>query len=269
MLAAAKEQQQDDNEQYDTVAKLKLVYEGKRVKEFRVTGNLNKFNPKMIMANITPHIEMRTNVIYSFKSEIHRGAGEIVPYYKTLTSPSGMFTSLEEIQAYFEEPEQKWLDLDNEEVWSKAYLSTKRTTKTRGNYEGKVNFKHVQIRLVASNEPFMRCGPLPHRLRGKRCIYTIDTFDDNLCVWSCLSIHKRHVRGEKNQVENRNCRAGIDLAHEYYGDNKLKRKDARPTKLVDVEGIAKHLDPVFFGSYNIMLYEPKKTRARMQDLYEC
>ena len=77
----AKEQQQDDNdEQYDTVAKIKLVYEGKRVKEFRVTEDLNKSNIKMIMANITPHTEMRAKVIYSFKSEIHQGAGEIVPY---------------------------------------------------------------------------------------------------------------------------------------------------------------------------------------------
>ena len=62
--AAAKEQQQDDDEQYDKVAKIKLVCEGKRVKEFRVTGNLNKSNTKMIMANITPHIEMRAKVIY-------------------------------------------------------------------------------------------------------------------------------------------------------------------------------------------------------------
>ena len=86
--AAAKEQQQDDDERYDIVAKIKLVYEGKRVKEFRVTGNLNNPNTKMIMANITPHIEMKTKVIYSFKSEIHRGAGEIMDYNKTLTSPA-------------------------------------------------------------------------------------------------------------------------------------------------------------------------------------
>ena len=85
VLAAAKEKQQDDDEQYDTVLKIKLVYEGKLLKEFRVTGNLNGPNTKMILANITPHIEMRTKVIYSFKSEIHRFAGEIVPYYKTLT----------------------------------------------------------------------------------------------------------------------------------------------------------------------------------------
>ena len=84
--AAAKEQQQYDDEQYGTVPKIKLVYEGKRSKEFRVTWNLNGPNTKIIMANITPQIEMRTKVIYSFKSEIHRGADEIAPYYKTLTS---------------------------------------------------------------------------------------------------------------------------------------------------------------------------------------
>ena len=93
-----KEQQQDDDVQYDTVAKIKLVYEGRRVKEFRVTGNLNKSNTKTIMANTAPHIEMRTRVTYSFKSEIHWGAGEIVPYNKTLTSPSGMFTSLRRLK---------------------------------------------------------------------------------------------------------------------------------------------------------------------------
>ena len=91
---AAKEQQQDDDERYDTVAKIKLVYEWKRVKEFSVTRNLNNSNTKMIMAKITPHIEMRTKVIYLFKSEVHQGAGEIKDYNKALTSPPGMFTSL-------------------------------------------------------------------------------------------------------------------------------------------------------------------------------
>ena len=69
----AKQQRQgpvarDDDERYDTVAKIKLVYEVKRVKEFRVTENLNNPNTKMIMANITPHTEMRVKLIYSFKS---------------------------------------------------------------------------------------------------------------------------------------------------------------------------------------------------------
>ena len=68
-LSAAKEQQ--DDERYDTVTKIKLVREGKRVKEFRVIGNLNNPNAKMVMANITPYTEMRVKVIYSFKSVIY------------------------------------------------------------------------------------------------------------------------------------------------------------------------------------------------------
>ena len=113
---------------------------------------------------------------------IYWGGGKIHPYSKTLDSSPGMFTSLKEIQAYIEECEQKRLDLDNEKVWSKAYLPATRTTKVRGHYEGKVVFKHVQIRLAVSNKPLMGCGPLLDWLRKRRCIYAQDKFDDNLCV---------------------------------------------------------------------------------------
>ena len=99
----------------------------------------------------------------------------------------------------------------------------------------------------------MGCRPLPDWLRDKRCIYAIDTFDGSLCIWRCLATYKRHVLGEKNQVKKRNCRAALDLLCEYYGDNNLKRKDVRPTKLV---GFAKH------RNVNIMLYETKKDRGK-------
>ena len=43
----------------------------------------------MNIPNVAPDIEMSTKVIYSFKLEFHQGAGEIVDYSKTLTSPPG------------------------------------------------------------------------------------------------------------------------------------------------------------------------------------
>ena len=178
----------------------------------------------MIMASITPHIEMTVKVIYSFKSVIYRGGGKIQPYSKTLDSPPGMFTSLKKIQAYIEECEQKRLDLNNEEVWSKLYLSATRTTEVRGNYEDKVVFKHVQIRLVASNELLIGCERLPGLpdwLRGKRCIYAIDKFDDNLCVWRCLAIDKRNSIQRDTEFVTR---TGLNLAREYYGDKNLKKR---------------------------------------------
>ena len=69
----------------------------------RKKKKVNRDNTKIIMNKITQHIEMRTNVVYSFKTEIHRGAGEIVDYSKALSSPPGMFTSLQEIREYIEE----------------------------------------------------------------------------------------------------------------------------------------------------------------------
>ena len=66
--------------------------------------------------------------------------------------------------------------MDNEELWSKAYLPAERTTEARGNYEGKVVFKHVEIRLEASNKPLTGGGLLPDWLRKKRCIYSLDAF---------------------------------------------------------------------------------------------
>ena len=55
-----------------------------------------------------------------------------------------------------------------------------------------------------------------------------------------------------NRVQERNSNAALNLAREYYGDNNLKKRDVRPTELVDFEGIARH------RNVNIMLYEPKK-----------
>ena len=137
----------------------------------------------------------------------------------------------------------------------KSLFTRHRTTEAWDNYQGNVIFKYVQIRLVASNEPLIDRGPLSDWLRKKHCTYALDTFDDNLCVWSCHAIYKWHDRGEENQVEKRNLKAALNLAREYYSDNTLKRKDVRPAKRVGFEGISK------YHNLNLMLYEPKEDRG--------
>ena len=94
----------------------------------------------------------------------------------------------------------------------------------------------------------MGCGPLLDCPRNKRCIYALDTFDDNLCVWRCLVTYKRLACGEKNRVQERNRNAALNLVREYYSDNNLKKRDVRPTNFVDFEGIGRH------HNVNIMLY---------------
>ena len=93
------------------------------------------------------------------------------------------------------------------------------------------------IKLIASNELLLGGVPLPDCLRKKRCIHSLDTFDDNLCVWRCLAIYSRRdvKRGSEFVTKE-----ALNLAREFYSDNKLKRKDVRATRLEDFEGIAKH-----------------------------
>ena len=59
-------------------------------------------------------------------------------------------------------------------------------------------------------------------------------------------------------------RAATNVAREYYGDNNLKRKDVRPTKLVDFEGIARHHNYYY---YQFILFWHKKNVVHNYKMY--
>ena len=162
---------------------IKLVENGDRVKVFKTTGNLNFDLTDIIMEKITPIIETRTKVIHAFSCVIYRGQGEIIEYSKTFKAPSGTFLSLSDIKEYIRQCEQKRLDLEDSETWSKAYLPATATYNSKGVYGGRVLFTSVSTKIILSNEPLLGCGPLPKWLADKKCIYAIDKIDDNLCLW--------------------------------------------------------------------------------------
>ena len=232
---------------------IKLLENGGRVKVFKTTGNLNFDLTEIIMEKITPIIEMRTKVIHAFSCVIYRGQGEIIEYSKTFKAPSGTFSSLSDIKEYILECEQKRLDLEDFETWSKAYLPATATYNSKGVYEGRVLFTSVSTKIILSNEPLLGCGPLPKWLADKKCIYAIDKIDNNLCLWRCLVIHQRIMKGKKRPEEKTN-RDALKLARDFYKNPNLKREDVKPTRLVDFENIAKQF------KVNIRLFELEKER---------
>ena len=238
---------------------IKLVENGDRVKVFKTTGNLNFDLTDKIMEKITPIIETRTKVIHAFSCVIYRGQGEIIEYSKTFKAPSGTFSSLAEIKEYIRQCEQKRLDLEDSETWSKAYLPATATYNSKGVYEGRVLFTSVSTKIILSNEPLLGCGPLPKWLADKKCIYAIDKIDDNLCLWRCLAIHQRIMKGKKRPEEDTN-RDALKLAGDFYKNPNLKREDVKPTRLVDFENIAKQF------KVNIRLFEPAKERKTVWKL---
>ena len=230
---------------------IKLVENGDRAKVFKTTGNLNFDLTDIIMEKITPIIETRTKVIHAFSCVIYRGQGEIIEYSKTFKAPPGTFSSLSDIKEYIHQCEQKRLDLEDAETWSKAYLPATATYASKGVYEGRVLFTSVSTKIILSNEPLLGCGPLPKWLADKKCIYAIDKINDNLCLWRCLAIHQRIVKGKKRPEEDTN-RDALKLARDFYRIPNLKREDVKPTRLVGFENIAKQF------KVNIRLFELAK-----------
>ena len=220
---------------------IKLVENGGRVKVYQTTGNLNFDLTDKIMEKITPIIETRTKVIHAFSCVIYRGQGEIIEYSKTFKAPSGTFSSLDDIKEYIRQCEQRRLDLEDAETWSKAYLPAIATYNSKGVYEGRVRFTSVSTKIILSNEPLLGCGPLPKWSADKKCIYAIDKINDNLCFWRCLAIHQRIMKGKKRPEEDTN-REALKLARDFYRKPNLKREDVKPTRLVDFENIAKQFN---------------------------
>ena len=234
---------------------IKLVENGGRVKVFKTTGNLNFDLTDIIMEKITPIIETRTKVIHAFSCVIYRGQGEIIEYSKTFKAPPGTFSSLADIKEYIRQCEQKRLDLEDAETWSKAYLPATATYNSKGVYEGRVRFTSVSTKIILSNEPLLGCGPLPKWLADKKCVYAIDKINDNLCFWRCLVIHQRIMKGEKRPEEKTN-RDALKLARDFYKRPNLKRENVWPTRLVDFENMAKQF------KVNIRLFEPRENKDK-------
>ena len=242
-------------EVFTNKTEIKLVENGGRVKVYKTTGNLNLDLTDKIMEKITPIIETRTKVIHAFSCVIYRGQGEIIEYSKTFKAPPGTFSSLADIKEYIRQCEQKRLDLEDAETWSKAYLPATATFNSKGVYEGRVLFTSVSTKIILSNEPLLGCGPLPKWLADKKCVYAIDKIRDNLCFWRCLAIHQRIMKGKKRPEEDTN-REALKLARDFYKRPNLKRENVKPTRLVDFENIAKQF------KVNIRLFEPKRNEDK-------
>ena len=242
-------------EVFTNKTEIKLVENGGRVKVYKTTGNLNFDLTDKIMEKITPIIETRTKVIQAFSCVIYRGQGEIIEYSKTFKAPPGTFSSLDDIKEYIRQCEQKRLDLEDAETWSKAYLPATATYNSKGVYEGRVRFTSVSTKIILSNEPLLGCGPLPKWLADKKCVYAIDKIDDNLCFWRCLVIHQRIMKGEKRPEKKTN-RDALKLARDFYKRPNLKRENVKPTRLVDFENIAKQF------KVNIRLFEPRENEDK-------
>ena len=162
----------------------------------RFRRDLNNDLTETIYNELEPQIEMGARIVFSFTALIQRGNGEIAYHVHTFRS-GGTFNSLSEIKDYIERCEGERLSLEGA-AWIRAYLPPEKKINKPGVNEGGVEFREVQIKVINTRQPLVGCGRLPDELRKKRCIYSVDDKDDNLCVWRCLAILMNIIAGKQN-----------------------------------------------------------------------
>ena len=100
-----------------------------------------------------------------------------------------------------------------------------------------VRFISVEVKAVINRQPLLGTGPLPDWLRRKRDLVSLDTYDDNICLFRCLAVH-RGARLDRSSNQAR------QLSIDFWGTDK------GPTALDDLRKIESHF------KLGIRVYEP-------------
>ena len=172
------------------------VVEGRRTLEIKFNrfGGLNL--ESSIAGQINRSIEER--VRSRFKLEITSWIqlqniedGSTMDWYNTDLGESPWFETLV--------ASQEWVGRQEE-----ARLSNTNRPNTKWSY----NFtKAVYVKVILDRHPlFLGLGRLPDWLRNKRGVLSLDTYEDNLCLFRCIAVHwgatpKRNMR-KTRELEN-------------------------------------------------------------------
>ena len=95
----------------------KLIEDGYRVKTWRFGKSLNSPLTKMMMATITPHVDMRVVVVCSFSCDIFQEDGCVTEYKKSKSTKRSL-SSLAEMKAFIKACEMRRLDIEDVEFLS-------------------------------------------------------------------------------------------------------------------------------------------------------
>jgi len=68
----------------------------------------------------------------------------------------------------------------------------------------------VEVKAILVEQPLLGEGRLPDWLRNKKGMYALDTFDDNMCLFRCIAVH-RGVRPDRCTEK------AVELAKQFVG----------------------------------------------------
>lgn len=112
-------------------------------------------------------------------TERHNENNEFILFYINHGSP--WFHTLAAVEAWQNGKEEERLKIEERAL---------EPPDTRWMFHG---FFSLDVKAVRDRQPLVETGPLPDWLRNlahSRAIFALDTYQDNLCLWRCLAVHR-------------------------------------------------------------------------------
>ena len=99
--------------------------------------------------------------------------------------------------------ESSWFEtLVASREWVGRQEEARLTNLNRPNTKWSYDFtKAVYVKVILDRHPlFLGLGRLPDWLRNKRRVLSLDTYEDNLCLFRCIAVHSgRHPQAQHAQ----------------------------------------------------------------------
>jgi hypothetical protein len=124
--------------------------------------------------------------------------GKIILFHTNLGGTPVLITNIEAAKAWLTEKDQ--IRLSREKLDRPS---------TKWAFD---SWFQVNVKIILANQPLLGAGRLPDWLRQKKGLYALDTYDDNLCVFHCLALHRQNLKRP-----NRTRGEAVKLAKDFYG----------------------------------------------------
>ena len=203
--------------------------------------------------DLTPNfvVKIRENIhtsfyarhIFSYQLRNIEDGTLMVMYTNT---SSAWFERLSEAEKWLSEREKVRLDPDNINRPDTKWVF--------------VNHFNVDVKVVLDQQPLLGTGLLPDWLRNLahgRSMLALDTYQDNLCLWRCIAVH-RGARPDRSTTAVR------ELPKSFF---KLivTPNDCRETSLDELDQVERHLNQKldFSDWLGIRVYEPESVEGEV------
>ena len=218
---------------------------GRRYVRWRYSRLLNRSVAPRAMNNIEERVKVAYYLRYSYSYLLTYFDGEkmyVQEFWKNVRDAPFIRENYE-AEKYLEEQEQQRLEMVGVE---------------RPNTKWKfLRFHKVDVKVILTRSPLLGTGLLPDWLRNLahgRAMVSLDTFNDNLCLWRCIAVHK-------GARVDRCTKKAREMAKGYY---KLSatQTDAPTTSLDELDRVERFLNKGLHTSswMGIRVYVPQRNR---------